>query len=580
MTRAALRADAGLHRRPPGGPGRDPGETYGQARALELAGRGLLGPKAVPALQRTVGNRAVTGLLSVQRHSSFEHSIMSNATPKQVEATSEQGDIENRKHLLTAERDRAVHLGQDPYSTPPSDYPFEGVQVIRLKGSGVWVTQGEITALADYLPDGEEINAVDADRLLRILQYVRHEIFVNCSQILAGPDFRKAETDSADTVTAEGWPGAQERGGLHPIMHFSDPLKKVLTEDQATEEEGAQSYSGLLTRNACHFAPFSWERYTLHHNLAVELGRQAWTSAHLAFSQTVPYLQELFAEQHHDLRTQANVDGAYADHFLQDSFAAGHLINKTLVEQWFLEWADKEGHLGVSTWGVPDNDLGMTVADQPNIAGEALYGQMGSTGSVLGADGKPVAYDPQTVSEMDGSWEDHAKAVGTGTGGDKPTAHNYWEMLRWASLNYVAGDIHDMFNEQGLMVKNNRGDVMFVGGDSEQFQIAGTSGMAVPIEASTMSRKAVTDAIITGQPSATAEDCLALVPTIVKMLFVLDIPLEQWNEKVLRDLCFNGLFQKIWDEKTFSRLRKLIDNHADRVSSPDWRATSMFPGAR
>jgi hypothetical protein len=211
----------------------------------------------------------------------------------------------------------------------------------------------------------------------------------------------------------------------------------------------------------------------------------------------------------------------------------------------------------------------MTVADQPGIAGEALYEQMSSTGSVLGPDGQPVAYDPQTASEMTGPWQDRAKALGI-KDATKGHVHDYWEMLRWTALNYVAGNIHDMLNDQGLLVKNKRGNTMFVGGDSEQFQLADTSGVTVPIEASTMSRTAVNDALTTGRPSSTAEDCLALVPSIVTMLLFIDVPLEQWNQDVLRELCFNDLFPKIWEKKQFSQLRKYLSDYVDQKPFPDW----------
>ena len=43
------------------------------------------------------------------------------------------------------------------------------------------------------------------------------------------------------------------------------------------------------------------------------------------------------------LRRRARIYAGYADHFLQDSFAAGHLINKTLVIQWYIEWLAAAG---------------------------------------------------------------------------------------------------------------------------------------------------------------------------------------------------------------------------------------------
>ena len=32
----------------------------------------------------------------------------------------------------------------------------------------------------------------------------------------------------------------------------------------------------------------------------------------------------------------ARICAGYADHFLRDSFAAGHLVNKTLLIQWYI----------------------------------------------------------------------------------------------------------------------------------------------------------------------------------------------------------------------------------------------------
>ena len=513
---------------------------------------------------------------TLQRHSSFEHSLMGNANPRDI-AT---GGQRNRRHLLEGERDRAVYFSKEPYRVPTSEYPFEGVQLIRLTKSQLYVTEGEITALADYLPNGEEINKLDAKHLLKILQYVRHEIAVNCTQLLRSHDLRKAETNSAETVDARDWEGAQAEEGEHPIIDQSSAAQKVLIEEQATAEEGAQSYTGLLTRNACHFAPMSWERYTLQHNKAVALARLAWSKGRALGQESDPSRKAQLTQEQADARTQARVDGAYANHFLQDSFGAGHLVNKTLIIQWFLDWAQQVGILGTTTLGLPNNDLGMTVTEQPNIAGEALYSEMAKSGSVLDASGKPVAVDPQTSSESGGTWPSGAQSVGldTASGDARQTTHNYWEMLRFAALNYAAGHVHDIYNDEGLLVKNRRGDTMFVGGDSEQVQIAGAKGFTIPIEATIMSRRAIDDALDKGQPSKSAEDCLALVPINV-ILGEREVPLLEWNEKDLFERCITDIFPKMWASDEFTELRRYLSTHADTTPSPGWMATkaSGFP---
>jgi hypothetical protein len=59
----------------------------------------------------------------------------------------------------------------------------------------------------------------------------------------------------------------------------------------------------------------------------------------------------------------------YADHFLHDSFAAGHLINKTLVMQWFVKWAAST-NLFVEDW---DTIRYVTEIQQPGVIGMDLY---------------------------------------------------------------------------------------------------------------------------------------------------------------------------------------------------------------
>ena len=86
------------------------------------------------------------------------------------------------------------------------------------------------------------------------------------------------------------------------------------------------------------------------------------------------------------------------------------------------------------------------------------------------------------------------------------------------------------------------------------------------------------DAITTGHASATAKDCLALCPHRCQNALVLDVPLEMWNEEALHDLCFSDLFPKIWDDSTFSELRKLLSNHADTAPLGAWSATSDIHG--
>ena len=98
------------------------------------------------------------------------------------------------------------------------------------------------------------------------------------------------------------------------------------------------------------------------------------------------------------LRLRARICAGYADHFLQDSFAAGHLVNKTLLIQWYIEWL---ADAGVS---YPGRDLldALAAARQP-----LLHGPGSTTGAPPGRrhGGRPgrrryrAALGPQDVAD-------------------------------------------------------------------------------------------------------------------------------------------------------------------------------------
>ena len=78
----------------------------------------------------------------------------------------------------------------------------------------------------------------------------------------------------------------------------------------------------------------------------------------------LPTAQEAYRTQATpELTRKAWVAHGYADHFLQDSFAAGHLVNKTLVMQWFIDWVTSTW-MPVYNW---DTFKTLTPANQPGL---------------------------------------------------------------------------------------------------------------------------------------------------------------------------------------------------------------------
>jgi hypothetical protein len=117
---------------------------------------------------------------------------------------------------------------------------------------------------------------------------------------------------------------------------------------------GAGQYPSVVERNASHFAPLSWHRWRAFHRTAREM---------ITRSFQVPTADRA------ELRTRARIYAGYADHFLQDSFAAGHQPNKTLVMQWYAEW------LTAGRWpGAGRASLAaMTQSRQPRLHRPDLY---------------------------------------------------------------------------------------------------------------------------------------------------------------------------------------------------------------
>lgn len=102
--------------------------------------------------------------------------------------------------------------------------------------------------------------------------------------------------------------------------------KKLVGDDKTTD------YSAGLARNACHFPPDSWNAWERYHTEAIRLAKDSNAKA-LAGQ----------ADEASKSQSEALVHNGFGDHFLQDSYAAGHLIDKTKIMKMYVRWIDKEG---------------------------------------------------------------------------------------------------------------------------------------------------------------------------------------------------------------------------------------------
>ncbi|GAB3429473.1 hypothetical protein [Flindersiella endophytica] len=512
------------------------------------------GPYAgILRLQRTAGNIAVSRLAgekrpTIQRHSSWEHVLLGDTPPGKL------GDAtvtaEARKHVLYKEWQRAIFFQNDPARDPRSAFPE--VRWVQLKGSGLWVSYGELNALADYLPGPDVYDTLSKAELVPVLQRMRSGV-----REKAGGEFGLRGKAMAGMSTS--W-----------LDFVSDAAGEVKALDNATEQLGTDRYTGLVARNACHFAPFSWQRWAHHHTEA----RAAALAHNQSRKDTVP-VKDIPKDAEDHLRTAWLTNG-YGDHFLQDSFAAGHLANKTLVMQWWLDYLnandrrfnDPAPHLrgtrgapGPPVSGLPDDDVRrrMGSREQPGVAGRELYNTPITDVGSAGGDRElgDTVTDPQTAQEREsysgrvaGSGVDGSGFVGESY--EDARQRNYQAYLRFlnsAVLQAGAGAAHDYLNERGLTVTNKRGDTMWIGGDDTLLSKSGPVGARIAGEASELSRKAIEEILDKGETEISVEQIFELVPTSV----VVDdakggfrtVGLENWQDEVLHQLCLTTIFPEL-----------------------------------
>ncbi|MCI0438688.1 MAG: hypothetical protein L0177_06100 [Chloroflexi bacterium] len=198
--------------------------------------------------------------------------------------------------------------------------------------------------------------------------------------------------------------------------------------------EGKESttYTAGLARNACHFAPESWHAWADAHRDAIKLAKEAYEARQSAEvdqeriklllefglspeSEEVQRIQEEAAKSLAESEQKSNeayLANGFGDHFLQDSYAAGHLINKTQIMQWYVEYIDKaktwDYHLD-ENWRKAQN---MAYA-QPGLADKGQYDKA----SVDKSDSNPnrrEASNPQSVAnKTEGQgWEAIHDALG------------------------------------------------------------------------------------------------------------------------------------------------------------------------
>ncbi|MET8981437.1 DUF4157 domain-containing protein [Streptomyces sp. NPDC004539] len=398
---------------------------------------------------------------TVQRHVSFEHRILGDAPTKNLVAIST--NAPDRNSILDAQIRLQELWRKDPESVTAKEIDDLklGIETLRIgPGDGLLVTYGELNALPDYLADAGAFATVPKETLLGVLQCIRQEGFNHLTGIRTG----KTPNDEFAHAAASPW----KLGLVNDIVETAS----LNAWTSGLGFLGEDHYQGLLARNACHFAPYSWFRWQTFHMVARDLAQRSYLN-----------------KKDPELARQARMYNGYADHFLQDSFAAGHLINKTLVMQWFIEWAATKNLLPIADW---DRIKNMTAKRQPGLADLSLYDS-----------GYGPSNDPQTAQEAATLVR---RVLGSGLVADKDlglgrTYQNYLTFLTGAAAQLGSGMLHDHYNSTSVYVSSVIEPQPYAvwGDDTLLTGANGSAGVEATSKATQLSQQALREILAEGE---------------------------------------------------------------------------------
>jgi hypothetical protein len=504
---------------PPAAPGftvAPPGTA--QERAADAAAGAFLAARAFcfPAAHAPADGRPV-----VQRYMAWEHSMLGDLEPDQIRAAADgAGGPAAEYRALLAE------LGREPQRASAARVRAArpGTGAVRLPGSGFVVTLGELNVLPDYLGHPEDIEAAPLEFIRPLLQSVRSWSVAELSR----PAGRLTARAPLRAPLPRLLPGSLRYPLLGPLAETAE-IAAVSALGKRQGFAPAKRYTAVLARNQGHFAPFSWYR---------------WHSFHLAARELITRSAAATGQERETLRRRAQLYAGYADHFLQDSFAAGHLVNKTLVIQWYIEWL---ASAGVSYPGREVLDT-LTVARQPLLHGPGHYDRAAArhSGSPGRRDGR-VAGPPWDAQDVADAATLEERVTASGVAGDSDAERRaayaaYLAMLGSGTVQLAVKVAHEYLNKHSLVVSAGHfGSRFRLNGDHTL--LAGPEGALRAAQAAAASRRAIAELLRDGATSVDSWDIFDSFPDHVEQGGRM-LSLPEWHRRGLRELCFELFAQR------------------------------------
>lgn len=483
--------------------------------------QGLAGPASEAVdLHRTGGG-------CIHRHASKEHYMLGSMTPAQirsiadakenVEVTGRTGfgssfkDWKNGKKkpppaalkdaLDTVQEQigalnnwrAASTINPDPAQVGKGDTAYDhhwGGQMVTITcaDGDLVTTVGELNALPDFFGSFEDLRQVDRSVAFKTLQVIRRESYVYLKSLeaqLQGLTYtynRKTESFAGIEKNNVSLPSGK-------LPKFGNDAADVL--QTATMLEGDGNEQGLdadigaeatLGRNACHFPPESWLRWREHHDQARQLIASAADVA--------------------DLEAKANkaiAMNAFGEHYLQDSFAGGHLINKGFVMAVAMEHSSAvtkkvRGMTDAQIASVQKATKHGKAYDLPAAAQQKVTGHAGPGNAM--DDPNIRARDPQTALESAkaaGGTQTQGKRNEMTASGLDPNLMTFNQYRTWLNdfwFQKITNTLHDKYCINGLRVASPDNQNLFkIYGDNNMMRSG--EGAEYAALTSQMSRNAI-----------------------------------------------------------------------------------------
>lgn len=425
-------------------------------------------------------------------------------TPKQAQA---EVNIENVgritkgnvMHVIAQELQRLDEWQQNPpqkASGGQIDPKYQTVLISipggKKDGTPLIITYGEMNTLADYYGSLDVMKSAERGLRWEVIQSVRKETFLRLSDIYeklkdslttqekTDDDVKSSEAMIKQNKTSDIYFNRNKFKNSFEADFISGKAGQItLLKFGGAGATGVNEYSATLGRNACHFVPESWHAWSSYHQKGREKAQQAWNlkqSAEEDRQEAITIQSEVefgsvegqdsseaIQKQIEDLNKSAEekiaqagdainealLNNGFGDHYLQDSYAAGHMINKTKIMQWFIQWLDtKSWNMDFATdenW----RKVQAIAYRQPELASAMQYDKT----QIQGHDDTQTtnrAKNPQAVEDIGGDdWTVRFRALGLQVPSSlsTPGTPSRRVMEWWQAQAATNGDLKNMTGE-------------------------------------------------------------------------------------------------------------------------------------